>query len=214
MRGREWGENKFTFILLSHNKCKTCFCAIISLRKFMAFFLNIDNFIENFFLSIRSPWGVDFFSTVTRPGAWRLIIFLAILMVVLFWLKSKKEYILPFLTTVLGAEISGQILKILFHRARPAGGLEIENTFSFPSGHALIAAAFYGFLIYYFRQNAKSRLEKNIYLATGLFLILLIGLSRLYLGAHFFSDVIGGYIIGAIWLAVGIYIQRKNTPQI
>ncbi len=213
----------------------------------MSFFLNIDNHIENFFLAIRSPWGVDFFSAISWLGEWKLVVFLVILTLALFWLKDlplhqllqcllwkknlqsapdlslrdifsfkswcggKKEYILSFLITVLGAEISGQLLKILFHRARPDGGLAVENTFSFPSGHALIAAAFYSFLIYYFWQTSKSNAQKYFYLISGLILILLIGLSRLYLGVHYFSDVIGGYILGAIWLAIGIYIHQKNS---
>lgn len=179
----------------------------------MSFFLNIDSHMENFFLSIRSPWGVDFFSTVTWLGEWKLVIFLVILALALFWLKGKKEYILSFLITVGGAEISGQVIKILFHRARPDGGLGVENTFSFPSGHALIATAFYGFLVYYFWRVAKNKAQKYLCLGVGLFLILLIGASRLYLGAHYFSDVIGGYILGAIWLAIGVYIHQKSKSS-
>lgn len=212
--------------------------------------MNIDNIVETFFLNARSQGGLDFFSAITWLGEWKLLIFVIILTTALFWLKGKKEYILSFLTTVFGAEISGQILKILFHRARPDGGLEAENTFSFPSGHALIAAAFYGFLIYFCWREAKNREQKyfhphtndassenikteelkniedkplqysrrkpvgvGVYLSAGLALILLIGLSRLYLGAHYFSDVVGGYLLGAIWLFVGIYIHQKSSKK-
>lgn len=180
----------------------------------MPFFLNIDNSIENFFLGARSQAGLDFFAAITWLGEWKILIFVVVLAAAILWMKNKKEYIMPFLITVVGAEISGQLAKIIFHRTRPVGGLEVENTFSFPSGHALIAAAFYGFLIYFFWRTAKSKAQKYFFLIAGLILILLIGLSRLYLGVHFFSDVIGGYVLGALWLAVGIYIQRKNTPQI
>lgn len=179
----------------------------------MSFFINIDSHIEKFFLAARSPCGLDFFSTVTWLGEWKLVIFLVILTPALFWLKNKKIYVLPFLITVAGAEISGQIIKILFHRARPDGGLEAENTFSFPSGHALIVAAFYGFLIYYFWHNAKNKAQKYLCLSAGLALILLIGISRLYLGVHYFSDIIGGYLLGAIWLAIGIYIHQKSKTS-
>lgn len=179
----------------------------------MPLFLNIDSHIENFFLAIRSPWGVDFFSAITWLGEWKLVIFLVVLTGVLFWLKDKKEYILSFLITVAGAEISGQLAKIIFHRTRPVGGLEAENTFSFPSGHALIAVAFYGFLVYYFWRASKNKAQKYFYLSAGLTLILLIGLSRLYLGAHYFSDVVGGYFLGAIWLAIGIYIHQKSSKE-
>ena len=156
---------------------------------------------------------MDFFSAVTWLGAWKLVVFLIILALALFWLKNKKEYIVSFLITVLGAEISGQLAKIIFHRTRPDGGLETENTFSFPSGHALIAVAFYGFLVYFFWRVFKRQAQKYFFLIIGLILILLIGVSRLYLGVHFFSDVIGGYILGAIWLAVGIYVQQRNLSK-
>ena len=173
--------------------------------------MNIDNLVENFFLDARNQAGLDFFSLVTWLGEWKLVVFLIILTLAIFWLKGKKEYILAFLVTVLGAEISGQLAKIIFHRARPDGGLETENTFSFPSGHALIAAAFYGFLIYFFWCVSKSRAQKYFFLIVGLVLILLIGVSRLYLDMHYFSDVIGGYILGAIWLVIGIYVQQKKS---
>lgn len=172
--------------------------------------MNIDNLIENFFLNARSQGGLDFFSAITWLGEWKLVIFFIILTPAIFWLKSKKGYILSFLIAVLGAEISGQIIKILLHRARPNGGLEAENTFSFPSGHALIAVAFYGFLIYFSWRVSQSRAQKYFFLVAGLILILLIGLSRLYLGVHYFSDVLGGYILGTIWLAIGIYIHNKK----
>lgn len=175
--------------------------------------MNIDNLVENFFLLIRNPLGINFFSCITWLGEWKLVIFFVILVVALFRLKGKKEYILSFLITVGGAEISGQIIKILFHRARPDGGLEAENTFSFPSGHALIAVAFYGFLVYYFWCVVKNKTQKYLCLGAGLALILLIGLSRLYLGVHYFSDVIGGYLLGAIWLAIGIYVHQKNLNK-
>lgn len=177
----------------------------------MAFITNIDNLVENFFLSVRGPLGVKFFAAITWLGEWKLVVFFIILTLVLLWLKNKKDYILAFLITVLGAEISGQIAKIIFERARPIGNSEMGDPFSFPSGHALIAAAFYGFLIYFCWRVFQNHAQKYFFLTAGLILILLIGVSRLYLGVHFFSDVIGGYILGAIWLAVGIYIQQKKS---
>ncbi|MFA4817891.1 MAG: phosphatase PAP2 family protein [Parcubacteria group bacterium] len=177
----------------------------------MSFFLNIDSHVENFFLSIRGQGGVDFFSAVTWLGEWKILIFVVVLIAVIFWLKNKKEYILPFLITVGGAGISGQIFKIIFERVRPIGDLKTGDPFSFPSGHALIAVAFYGFLVYYFWQTSKDQVQKYFFLIMGLILILLIGASRLYLDMHYFSDVIGGYILGAIWLAIGIYFHRKNS---
>ena len=90
----------------------------------------------------------------------------------------------------------------------------LEKSFSFPSGHATIAVAFYGFIIYFLIKNVKSWNRKINIFFTGFILIILIGFSRLYLGVHFVSDVWAGYLIGAIWLIIGIgftefYLLKK-----
>lgn len=175
--------------------------------------MGIDVFVEKFFLNLQSQAGLDFFAAITWLGEWKILIFVVILAAAILWMKNRKEYIMPFLITVVGAGIFGQIAKIIFERARPVGNSEMGDPFSFPSGHALIAAAFYGFLVYFFWQNTTSRLKKNIYLASGILLVLLIGVSRPYLDMHYFSDVIGGFLFGAIWLAIGIYIHQRNLSK-
>jgi membrane-associated phospholipid phosphatase len=176
--------------------------------------MSMDTFVRNFFLSIRSQGGADFFSALTWLGEWKILIFVLALIAVIFWLKDKKEYVPAFLISVLGAGISGQLAKIIFERARPIGSLETGDPFSFPSGHALIAVVFYGFLVYFFWRISKSQAQKYFGITLGSILILLIGVSRLYLDMHYFSDVLGGYVLGAFWLAIGIYIHQKKTPQI
>lgn len=172
--------------------------------------ISLDNFVENFFYALRGSAGVKFFSVVTLLGEWKILIFAVVIIAALFWLNNKKSYTLPFLAAVLGAEITGQLLKIIIHRPRPLGGIETENTFSFPSGHALISAAFYGFLIYYFWQRSKNKTHKFFFLILGIILILLIGISRLYLDVHYLSDVVAGYVIGLVWLWVSVYINKNK----
>jgi len=173
-------------------------------------FGGVDQPIINFFLASRVSLGIKLFSAVSWLGEWTLIVPLTFAVVALFWLKNKKAYVIPFLTAVLGGEISGQFLKFIIQRPRPLDGLEAENTFSFPSGHALIAVTFYGFLIYYFWRTAKSQAQKYLSLLLGIILILIIGFSRLYLGVHYFSDVIASYLLGFIWLWIGIYLAKKR----
>ena len=86
-----------------------------------------------------------------------------------------------------------------------------ENTFSFPSAHSMMAMAFFGFIVYILLKRAKKRKYKIIIFCVGLMLILFVGLSRLYLGVHFLSDVLGGYLFGLLWLVAGIVIfERLN----
>lgn len=173
--------------------------------------MQIDQTIVNFFLTFRTPAGIKILSIISWLGEWTIIVPLALIIVALFWIKQKKDFIWPFLTAVFGGEITGQILKMLVHRPRPLGGIDPESTFSFPSGHAIIAVTFYGFLTYYFWQKSKSQAQKYFIAALGIILILLIGFSRLYLGVHYLSDVLAGYVVGLIWLWVGIYLDKKNN---
>jgi undecaprenyl-diphosphatase len=104
-----------------------------------------------------------------------------------------------------GAQALNNVLKELFQRTRPApvAGLIPAQTFSFPSGHAMVAAAFYGFLAYLAWRALRGR-RRGLATAGLLLLIGLIGLSRLYLGVHYLTDVAAGYLAGFVWLDVVI----------
>jgi undecaprenyl-diphosphatase len=118
-----------------------------------------------------------------------------------------------------GAQLLNNVLKDLFHRTRPApmlGGLIQAQQFSFPSGHAMVSAAFYFFLAY-LAWRLVVRPVWRVVLVSGLvLLVLLIGLARLYLAAHFVSDVIAGYFAGLLWtdaviLGGRVLSMRKRT---
>lgn len=78
--------------------------------------------------------------------------------------------------------------------------------YSFPSGHSIISVSFYGYLMTYFIEHSK----KNILFLPGVFFILGIGFSRIYLGVHYFSDVLAGYSLGALTLEIGSLLRRKD----
>jgi len=105
---------------------------------------------------------------------------------------------------VAGSETFSFLGKLAFHRPRPELAMYIEHSFSFPSGHATIAVAFYGFAGYLLMRFAPGWKRKvNILFAT-IFIIMAIGFSRIYLGVHYISDVWSGYLVGAIWLIIAI----------
>lgn len=101
-----------------------------------------------------------------------------------------------------------------FQRPRPTGiGVYREVFFSFPSGHATISAALFGYFAYFlWRQVDTWKTRLNILFATGI-LIMVIGFSRLYLGVHFLSDVLGGYLLGSLWLIIGICIRELRPLE-
>ena len=193
-----------------------------TLSSFATFFGTFGNGIlvfdaraEYFFVAARDLFLTRFFSIVTLLGEWHIALGILLAVSVVLWFLDKRSFLLPLWVSVFGAEIITMILKNIIMRPRPETAVIIENSFSFPSGHATIAVAFYGFLAYILFRICRTRKEKIVVCAIGTFLILLIGLSRLYLGVHYVSDVIAGYLIGAVGLSLGMclaehFCERKK----
>lgn len=95
------------------------------------------------------------------------------------------------------------VLKNIVERPRPIGYRLIDETgYSFPSGHSMISTAFYGLIIYLIWKNVRNTKLKYISCILLALLILLIGISRIYLGVHYASDVIGGFTISIAYLII------------
>ena len=123
--------------------------------------------------------------------------------------KRKGFYVVALLLSVLGSGISVSLLKLYFHRERPLNVSYMpEASFSFPSGHATAAMALEGILFYFLAIEARSKREQTVWLIAGLLFILAIGFSRIYLGVHFLTDVLGGYLVGILWVLVSIGIME------
>lgn len=103
------------------------------------------------------------------------------------------------------------ILKGIIGRTRPVGrNLITEGGYSFPSGHSMVGFAVYGLLIYYIYKNVKNKIHKWILIIFLSLLIIAIGISRIYLGVHYPSDVLAGYLLALIWLIFFITIIERN----
>jgi len=102
------------------------------------------------------------------------------------------------------------LLKFLFRRKRPlAPLLKAVKGLSFPSGHAIMAVTFYGFIIYIFFHTISNNGAKFILIALLVVLIFLIGFSRIYLRVHYASDVLAGFIIGLLWLFISLAVLNR-----
>lgn len=153
----------------------------------------------------------NFFSIVAFLGQWQLVIVLSVLVIILFWHYGKTNYILPLAMTLIGGQLSSSILKRIFERPRPEWGAYAGRLDSFPSGHSVLVMILYGFLMYFIWKNVSHIFWRNTLLIIGAIIILLVGFSRIYLGLHYFTDVLGGYILGALWLGLGIYLHKRNA---
>lgn len=163
--------------------------------------LFIDLFIYKLIvLSMRNDVLTIIFKAMTNLGGAYCLIIIAILCAI--FIKNKKiAFAIPInliLSTMLNL-----MLKNIVERPRPIGYRLIDETgYSFPSGHSMISAAFYGLIIYFVWKNVKNTKLKYISCILLALLILLIGISRIYLGVHYASDVLGGFTISIAYLII------------
>lgn len=137
-------------------------------------------------------------------------IFLITLTVLLFILiKNKKIGLSIFLNLVI-ITVLNQLLKRILQRPRPTEFRIIEETgYSFPSGHSMVSMAFYGYLIYLIYKYVKNKYLKCISIGLLSILICSIGISRIYLGVHYTSDVLGGFLVSISYLILFISTVNK-----
>ena len=137
-------------------------------------------------------------------------IFIILLTVILIAVIKNKKIGLSILTNLAIITILNQLLKRILQRPRPTEYRIIEETgYSFPSGHSMISMAFYGYLIYLIYKYVENKNVKWILISLLSVLICLIGISRIYLGVHYASDVLGGFLISISYLV--IYISAVNN---
>jgi undecaprenyl-diphosphatase len=144
--------------------------------------------------------------------------------VTVFYLARRQYPEAGFILATLSAFVLIVSLKVLIARPRPpyipldpTGFFQSVNQYSFPSGHVLFFVVFFGFIAYlaWLHQTGFGRI---LVIAICGVLVMLIGPSRIYLGAHWASDVVGSYIIGVLWLFVLILgyqlVVRKRTTKL
>jgi len=174
----------------------------------------IDTIMYNLIIELMSNGTTAFMMFVSHLGSAVVLITLAIAFLVL--VKNKKDSRCIALNLVL-VFLLNRILKFIIARPRPEIlRLVPEEGYSFPSGHAMVSMGFYGFLIYLIYTKIKSeKLKYSLITFLGL-LILFIGISRIYLGVHYFTDVIGGFVIAVIylhWFIKNIYNKKRGQRR-
>lgn len=165
---------------------------------------SISTTIENY----RDPALTKYFTFVTDLGDTYgyLIVFSICSLLFYLFLKRWKDVLQLSLIMILALS-SNLLLKQIVNRARPdVEHLVTVETLSYPSGHAMMAMAFYGLLIYVISKFQLRKIYKLILMSICILLILSIGMSRIYLGVHYPSDVAGGFIAGFIWVVFCVMI--------
>ena len=143
---------------------------------------------------------------LTRIGSPAVLFPLAAIIAMLFWWRRLRHDALVFLIAMVGAGSLNTLLKLYFHRSRPdvLWALAQEHSFSFPSGHSVFAVVLYGMLLYFSFRYVRYAWQRAGVMVAAAALIAGIGLSRIYLGVHYPSDVAAGYLVGCTWLVTVI----------
>ena len=152
--------------------------------------------------------------TVTQLADASVVVFIvAVTLGILWWYNHRSEAKI-FAIACLGAFILNTSMKLVFAKPRPQiiPSLIPETSFSFPSGHALGGFVMYGFLAYLLSAHFP-KFSKLIY-TLAVFAIAIIGLSRMYIGVHWPTDIIAGYGVGYIWLMLCIIMLKLQTRQV
>ena len=165
-----------------------------------------DTIIYNKVYSLRNPFFDFLFVNITRLANTIPVI---IILIILFALLNREDRDIlgsSFFITV----VVNQVLKFIIRRIRPDHIRLVEqNGYSFPSGHAMVSLCIFGVCIYFISYKVKNEYLKLLYITLLSLLILLIGVSRIYVGVHYPSDVLAGYLLTMVVLIVNITLFHR-----
>ena len=187
-----------------------CLAVFIKFTKdvFYKEIIKIDNLAYKYIVEhLRRDWLTIIMKIITSLGDEIAIIVFTIVSIIV---AKNKKVKLAIAVNVIFITLLNTLIKIILKRPRPEGfNIIIEKGFSFPSGHSMISAAFYGLLIYFAYKYIKNKKVKYIICTTLSILILLIGISRIYLGVHYASDVLAGFVLSIAYLICYITITFR-----
>lgn len=181
---------------------------------------DFDTSVTSYVLSWRTDWLTKFMIVITTVGTRAGYFVIVGLLTAYFFLRHRSwKFIAQTVLVLILASASNVMLKDVVNRERPTIEHLVQvTTLSYPSGHAMSAMGFYGFLLFLVARYRINLLLKVSLIIVLCFMIIAIGISRIYLGVHFPSDVLAGFIGGLIWVAfctilfdvIELYRKRKS----
>lgn len=163
----------------------------------------LDEKIHEVIYSFNSETFTKIMKVFTFLGSTGWIIFLTVVVFVILFVLQKFRPAISCSVMIAVSTLINNLVKIIVRRERPIYMMVEENTFCYPSGHTMAATTLYGFFIYLINNNKKIKPGTRICLTVLLSLIIIVvGISRIYLGAHFFTDVFGAMILSTILIMI------------
>lgn len=207
----------------SHNQLTLALYWLLTIMLFITLIINImhqgdliafNNMFWNFMRSVRGSQGDKVFILITMLGESKNIFLMYV--AVLGWLSIRKSWraVIHWLLLGVFCFAGVEVLKVIVHSPRPGGLIQSPKGYSFPSGHTTLSTGIFGMLAVLIAREMRGNLRWIPY-AISFLMCLFIGFSRLYLGAHWFTDVMGGYLYGLIVVMfVVLSYRRQYTPAI
>ena len=198
----------------NYKKIILIFCSIIFITLLCLYLFYDLKFIDEFFyskiISLKSDMSTDIFKFFTFLGSTLFIIILMILVLIF-----NKNLGIKLLISVIIVTIVNNLIKILICRDRPIDiNLITETGYSFPSGHSITSVSSYGLLLYYLLLSKINKNVKKILIFILCIIMLMVPISRVYLGVHYFSDVVAGACLGIDWIILYTwFIEKKKNVK-
>lgn len=168
-----------------------------------------DEHFTSLLYKVRSDTLSKMFFAFTLLGEREAVFIIGGFVSAIFLYRRNYVALFAFWLTLAGVGLSTRYGKTFISRERPADvAYYVVEHFSFPSGHATTAIAMFGILAYFLYRHYEAPTQRKLVLWLAAILILLIGFSRIYLGVHYLSDVLAGFLLGALWLLVGISLTE------
>lgn len=183
-------------------------------------FATFDQNVYAALAAVQSDGLTSFLAGLTNLGGAIGLIPIGVgVILLLFWRNLRLEAVF-LLVALLGAEIFNELAKAVFDRSRPVGInlIALPDSTAFPSGHAMVSSAFYVMMAYQIKTRLRGSYSRWI-MACLYLLVVLISISRVYLGVHYASDVLAGAVFGLSWYFVIRYfyeqaVKRWKTPNV
>jgi len=193
-----------TFLLLF------IFLTVLVLTKQTLYF---DKTISIFVYSLRTPLLTNVMSAVSNLGDVYAGIVVSLLIILMLIIKEHKKDAVIFSLSTITVGLINYVLKLVFAIPRPNfSALTTLYDFSYPSGHAMNNTFLYGMIVYYISRYGKNKLIKLLALAGSIVWITLMGISRIYLGVHYPTDVLAGYFLG-LWALITVTLVSSKSVK-
>ncbi len=197
-----------TEIMIGISVSVLSFIMFLMLAKNISSIHQIDVFMSMVVYELRTPMLTTLMLAITSLGNELLLIFLVAILLISIIRKRKREALMVILVFISGVFLN-LVLKDIIGRARPdMSPLIVEPLYSFPSGHAMNAFVFYSTLILYVHRVSHNITITLVSVVINCSIILLVGISRVYLGVHYVSDVLAGFIAGFCWIAIALSVEK------